>query len=129
MVLAPTRWKLRAAIKAVNQVMEGLLVQKHPDKTYIGRVDRGFDFLGYRFFPGGLTVALQTVERCLEKVARLYEQGASVERIGQYLRRWWHWVRGGIDTVRACFVCFLFRFAVICPSKLYSTEHSTKGLD
>ncbi|NEP00900.1 MAG: reverse transcriptase [Symploca sp. SIO2E9] len=95
-VLAPTRWKLRAAIKAVNEVMEELLVEKHPDKTFIGRISRGFDFLGYRFFPDGLSVALQTVERCMAKVVRLYEQGASVVRIGLYLRRWWQWVRGGV---------------------------------
>ena len=29
-VLAPTRWKLRKAIKAVNQVMAQLRVEKHP---------------------------------------------------------------------------------------------------
>jgi len=27
------------------------LLEKHPDKTFIGRIERGFDFLGYR--PGG----------------------------------------------------------------------------
>jgi hypothetical protein len=42
-VLAPTRWKLRAAIRAVNEVMANLLVKQHPDKTIIGRIARGFD--------------------------------------------------------------------------------------
>jgi hypothetical protein len=32
-VLAPTRWKLRKAIKKANQVLEQLIVEKHPDKT------------------------------------------------------------------------------------------------
>jgi hypothetical protein len=27
------------------------LLEKHPDKTFIGWIERGFDFLGYR--PGG----------------------------------------------------------------------------
>lgn len=98
-VLAPSRWKLREAIKAVNQVMEDLLVEKHPDKTYIGRISRGFDFLGYRFGADGLGVALQTVERCLVKVVRLYEQGASVERIGCYLSHWFRWVKGGVSSL------------------------------
>ena len=48
-VLAPTRWKLRAAIRRANQVLCGLRLEKHPDKTFIGRIGRGFDFLGYRF--------------------------------------------------------------------------------
>lgn len=96
-ILAPTRWKLRKAIKAVNGVMADLRVEKHPDKTFIGRISRGFDFLGYWFSPSGLGVALKTVERCLEKVSRLSELGASVGRIGEYMRRWWQWVRGGVD--------------------------------
>ncbi len=28
----------------------------HPDKTFIGRVEKGFDFLGYHFGPDGLSV-------------------------------------------------------------------------
>lgn len=62
-VLAPTRWKLRAAIRNVNQVMAELRVRQHPDKTTIGRITRGFDFLGYCFSVTGLRVARQTVAR------------------------------------------------------------------
>ena len=55
LVLAPTRWKLRAAIRAVNQVMSELRVRQHPDKTTIGRIVRGFDFMGYHFSSAGLS--------------------------------------------------------------------------
>jgi len=34
-----------------------LSLEKHPDKTFIGRIERGFDFLGYHFSPEGLTVS------------------------------------------------------------------------
>ena len=95
-VLTPTRWKLRAAIRAVNQVMAKLRVQQHPDKTSIGRIQRGFDFLGYRFSTTGLTVARQTVERCAARISRLYEQGAAVSCIGDYVRRWRSWVKAGL---------------------------------
>ncbi|NES75445.1 MAG: hypothetical protein F6K06_06285 [Okeania sp. SIO1H4] len=98
-VLAPTRWALRRAIKATNQVMAELKVEKHPDKTFIGRVGRGFDFLGYRFAPGGLAVARVTVERFLERVSRLYEQNATASRIEEYARRWLIWVRSGVQRV------------------------------
>jgi len=37
-VLAPTRWKLRAAIREVNEVMAECKVKQHPTKTYIGRI-------------------------------------------------------------------------------------------
>jgi hypothetical protein len=44
------------------------------DKTFIGRIERGFDFLGYRFSPAGLTLAKQTIANFIEKASRLYEQ-------------------------------------------------------
>jgi RNA-directed DNA polymerase len=38
--LAPTRWKLRRAIKLVNRTLAELKVEKHPDKAFIGRSER-----------------------------------------------------------------------------------------
>ena len=82
-ILAPTRWKLRKAIRIVNQTLAEQQVQQHPDKTFIGRVNRGFSFLGYEFNATGLTgVALQTRTRFIERVNQLYERGAMVSRIG-----------------------------------------------
>jgi hypothetical protein len=49
LVLAPTRWKLRRAVKRLNQTFTELKLEKHPDKTFIGRIEKGFDFLGYQF--------------------------------------------------------------------------------
>ncbi|NEP26260.1 MAG: hypothetical protein F6K49_31130 [Moorea sp. SIO3I6] len=99
LILAPTRWKLRKGIKVVNQVMAELRVEKHPEKTFIGRIAQGFDFLGYWFSPQGLGVAKKTVERMVDKVFRLYEQGADEMRIETYLNHWWRWVRSGVDGV------------------------------
>ena len=107
-VLAPTRWKLRKAIKAVNEVMAQLRVIKHPDKTFIGRIARGFDFLGYWFSPAGLGIARKSVERMLDKVSRLYEQGADGIRIEAYRSRWWQWVRSGVDGVLSAGEHFVF---------------------
>ena len=45
-ILAKTRHQLKKAIKIVNQTLSKLKVEKHPDKTYIGR-NKGFQFLGY----------------------------------------------------------------------------------
>jgi RNA-directed DNA polymerase len=69
-VLAPTRWKLRRAIRIVNQTLAELKVAQHPDKTFIGQISRGFDFLGYRISPDGLTVAEKTVAHCVERIGR-----------------------------------------------------------
>ncbi len=72
--LAPTRWRLRKAVKAVNEVLGSLCLLKHPDKTFIGRNGRGFDFLGYHFGPDGLSVAKKTIENFAARAIRLYEQ-------------------------------------------------------
>ncbi len=52
LVLAPTRWRLRKAVKAVNEVLGSLGLLKHPDKTFIGRIERGFDLPLLSFRPG-----------------------------------------------------------------------------
>ncbi len=89
--------------------------RKHPDKTYIGRIEKGFDFLGHHFqwvdqpnnlesnakeqvaknqkhgTPNTKKVVLQpavkSIHKMLKKVTRLYEQGADISRIEQYLQR------------------------------------------
>ncbi len=101
LVLAPTRWKLRRAVRAVNGVLGALGLEKHPDKTFIGRVERGFDFLGYHFGPDGLTMAARTIEQFVERALRLYEQepgelGGS-SRLGLYVRRWARWAEAGLQ--------------------------------
>jgi len=70
-VLAPTRWKLRATIRTVNETLAALKVEQHPDTTFVGRISRGFDFLGYRFAPAGLIgVARQSMARFVERASQ-----------------------------------------------------------
>jgi hypothetical protein len=75
LVLAPTRAKLRGAVRAVNEVLSALRLEKHPDKTFIGKIERGFDFLGYRFGAAVLQLAQATIAKFVEQATRLYEQG------------------------------------------------------
>ena len=42
---------------------------------FIGRSERGFEFLGYRFGRGRLGVAPATLQRFVERATRLYAQG------------------------------------------------------
>ena len=37
----------KKAVCLVNQVLNNLKVEKHPEKTFSGRASNGFDFLGY----------------------------------------------------------------------------------
>ena len=40
--------------------------------------------------------ALPTIERCVQRVSQLYEQGVELLHIGAYLRRWLRWTRSGL---------------------------------
>ncbi len=78
-----------------NDVLAGLRLEKHPNKTFIGKIEKGFDFLGYHFSRTGLTVAKATIEKFVERATRLYEQDReeplSPSRLGVYARRWLAW--------------------------------------
>jgi hypothetical protein len=91
----------------VQELMGELQLELHPDKTFIGRISRGFDFLGYWFTPEGLGIALKTVERFAQRVSQLYEQGAGENRIEEYVRRWWRWVYSGVGLLLGVSCCRL----------------------
>ena len=88
---APSHCKPRKAVAWVIQTLDELRVVQHLDKTFIGRISRGFDFLGYRISPAGLWMATQTVLDFVARICQLYEQGADSLRIGQYVKRWKSW--------------------------------------
>ena len=78
-------------MKIVNQGLTGLGLLKHPAKTFIGKIEKGFDFLGYHFSPEGLAVARKAVEPFVTRARPLYEQERGrrhAARLGAYVRRW-----------------------------------------
>jgi hypothetical protein len=105
LILTSTRWKLRKAIKTLNQTLSEHQLEKHPDKTFIGRIAKGFDFLGYQFSPAGLTVATKTIEHFVVRWHRLYEQKKTHPHrdafLDDYVRRWWRWVYAALQDLLA----------------------------
>lgn len=70
--LQTSRWHLRRAIATMNQHLEAFGLTQHPDKTTrdkttIGPLARGFDFLGYQFDPAGLSLSVVTRARHRKK--------------------------------------------------------------
>lgn len=62
-------------MRVVNQTLIGLGLEKQPEKTFIGRIEKGFDFLGYHLRPAGLRVAQATLDTFVARATQLYEQG------------------------------------------------------
>ncbi len=81
-------------------MLHSLKLEKHPHKTFIGRIERGFDFLGYHFSPAGLSVAQKTVDNFLQRALWLYEQEPAEpldsSRLGVYVKHWVAWAKGGL---------------------------------
>lgn len=97
-ILAKTRWHLRAAIRELIRVTLSLGLGLHREKRFIGRLDKGFDFLGYRIHPSRkLRPAAGSLQRLVTRARRLYEQGADNGRLRRYVTRWTRWLWGGLD--------------------------------
>jgi len=99
--LGPTRGHLRRAIKLANQVLESLKVEKPTDKTFVGRVSHGFEFMGYRFDSEygreGVDISAQSWHNNFKRMETLVSEGACVERLAMYQPFWWRWVESGVD--------------------------------
>jgi RNA-directed DNA polymerase len=104
LVMAPTRWKLRRAIRLVKHGLATLGLTPHPEKTWVGKAEQGFDFLGYHCSRAGVTVACATVTRCVARMRRLYEQErrrpSPSSSLGVYVSRWWRWAQGGLPDLQ-----------------------------
>lgn len=99
LILAPTHWKIRKAMAVIRSMLDALRLDIHPEKTFIGRILKGFNFLGYHFYDGAVSAAVKTTAKMRETAARLYEQTRREDNsapLGQYLTRWNAWFRGGL---------------------------------
>lgn len=107
LIMTKTRWRLKKAIKELKTIFTDLNMICHPDKTTIGRIARGFDFLGYAFYKGKLSPSNRHFKSFQEKLAQLLEQqrkGQTLKHqrskkpfsLESYLKRWKGWIWGGL---------------------------------
>ena len=88
-ILTRTRQQCRRLVKKMHEIMHRLKFKLAIDKTYIGKIENGFDFLGYRFNHKGIVgLAKKTIHNFISRLRVLYEQNATDLRIAQYVRRW-----------------------------------------
>ncbi|HHK8152450.1 TPA: reverse transcriptase domain-containing protein [Serratia marcescens] len=97
-LLTRTRWQLRRCVKQLHHYFNLAGFEIHPDKTQLGRIKNGFDWLGVWFLPTGTTIAPRALENYRIKRLRLYEQarrrGADSEaRLRAYEVRWRLWAK------------------------------------
>ncbi len=124
LIFSKTRWQNRRVVKQLNQTFNELKIKQHPDKTFIGKIDKGFDFLGYHFSRQPLQLATITVKKHLEKLLRLYEQQSHKKAtsnelafaLEKYIQRWLRWCTAGLQTrmldVDVLSACLSFLFLI-----------------
>ena len=97
LILTKTRGQLRRLIKKMHDTVRCLKLKLAIDKTYIGRIANGFDFLGYRFStPGVIGLAQKTIDNYYNRIAELYEQHTEDHCMSYYKKRWKAWALGGL---------------------------------
>ena len=107
LILSKTRWQNRKVVRELNQILSRLKVEKHPDKTFIGKVEKGFDFLGYHFSKQPLEIARKTIQKHVLRIVQLYEQlrkkkatsDEMASSLGLYVTRWQRWAVAGLQCI------------------------------
>ena len=105
-ILCQTHWQLRRCVATLNRALETMGFEKHPDKTFIGRITKGFDWLGYRIDHTGIVgPTSRAVNNFTVKLNRLYEQAWRMRKtttqvesqVVDYVERWCQWLKAGLD--------------------------------
>lgn len=87
----------------IHKILTALKLDTAPDKTFIGKLSKGNYFLGYHFgrcAREGVSIAKKTWSNHQDKLARLYEQGASLEVLREHEHRWGIWARSGVQLLQ-----------------------------
>lgn len=100
-VLTKTRHQLKRVIRVTHQILKALKLKLHPDKTYIGRIKKGFDYLGFHLKPPEVRVSLPCLLRAAAKARLLFEQTHNMDCVWRYWRRFLHWVEMKLQALRS----------------------------
>jgi RNA-directed DNA polymerase len=83
LILTKTRWHNRKSVKLLNHVFNQLNVEQHPDKTFIGKIAKGFDFLGYHFSTTQLHLASITIRKHVDRMNQLYVPAGGIPNLAK----------------------------------------------
>ncbi|ECV2306859.1 transposase [Salmonella enterica subsp. enterica serovar Javiana] len=103
LILSDRRWPVRRARELLYEHFDINEFSAHPDKTQVGKTEKGFDWLGVWFTARGAEgIAPRALENHRCRRLRLEEQlrrrglseSAIVERVQRYEQRWNIWASG-----------------------------------
>ena len=80
--------------------LKQLSLKLAPNKTWIGRVAKGFNCLGYCISLRGIAIAQRSLQRMQARFYWLYEQGATSQRLVNTVKNW-----DSMGVFGCCFKC------------------------
>ncbi len=86
-VLTKTKTALRKVVKVTHEIVNGLQLQLHPLKTYIGKISHGFNFLGYYMDDQKILPSKETIRRFHERGTALYEPSQGNRNVSNYHKK------------------------------------------
>lgn len=88
------------------QILDELRLTLRPEKTFVGRNQKGFDLLGYNITLQGFSPSHKTQEKALEIAKRRYAQGG-FKSLQEYLQRWRTWAHVGLHKFIPLIILFV----------------------
>jgi len=67
-IMAKNRWGFRRVIRKTNKIVDKLSPSKAEEKTFIGKIEKGFAFPGFCFNLEGMGVSIRSVHKFAENV-------------------------------------------------------------
>ena len=89
------RHQLKKIMKKIYACLTALKLTLAAPKIWIGRVGKGFDYLGYQISPNGVAIATHSLDRLQQRFYRLLEQNTSELCWVKYVKNWIRWVTTG----------------------------------
>lgn len=98
LIFTRSAWQLRRAVRALLLWLNRFGFERHPDKTFTGKICQGFDWMGFWLTPNEHpVVAPRARQNHLDTLRRLYERTRhlpaqqQVDRVAAYQVHWQRW--------------------------------------
>src|SRR5258708_4472684 len=97
--LIKTGSALRRVVKKTHSVLQTIKFKLAKDKTFIGKICRGFDFLRYRFGRQGIIgLAAKTIQNFLDRIKTSFMSKGRIQfsPLWRYVKGWKRWCLLGL---------------------------------
>lgn len=82
LVFTKTRNQLRRCVKKTYEVLDAWKFKLHTGaKTFIGRIEKGFDYCGFYFKPDRVTLSIACLARHADRKRQLYERALYFKKV------------------------------------------------